>query len=57
MQQLYKQMELKSIEAQRYKTAAEVAKVRTIYVNLWSVYVAINVHLDISFVLRISFWI
>ena len=28
MQQLFKQVEMKNMEAQRYKTAAEVAKVR-----------------------------
>lgn len=29
MQQLFKQIEMKNMEAQRYKTAAEVAKVLT----------------------------
>ena len=30
MQQMFKQVELKNMEVQRYKTAAEVAKVKSV---------------------------
>ena len=41
MQQMFKQVELKNMEVQRYKTAAEVAKVKSFYL------------LRVNFVIRI----